>query len=117
MVSMPYHGLSSFLPIEQQIAELQAKRFNALPRAFFFSTLYEALEVIHTTSTVSMPYHGLSSFLQAKRHELIKKITVSMPYHGLSSFLLVTRLDNGSKYQCFNALPRAFFFSTFRYDP
>ena len=39
MVSMPYHGLSSFL--------------HKLPR-----------KVVHYVKPVSMPYHGLSSFLR-----------------------------------------------------
>ena len=37
--------------------------FNALPRAFFFST-YRIKALRDIRDDVSMPYHGLSSFLR-----------------------------------------------------
>ena len=84
---MPYHGLSSFL---------HSKTVRSLRDAY-----------------VSMPYHGLSSFLQRTVLQKFIFITVSMPYHGLSSFLHIGQslIDNSDMF-CFNALPRAFFFST-----
>ena len=62
---------------------------------------------------VSMPYHGLSSFLQLfMLKEVVITLLVSMPYHGLSSFLPLLKQYTRIKPVCFNALPRAFFFST-----
>ena len=86
-VSMPYHGLSSFLLKNNFTEKINVKCFNALPRAFFFSTLRK-LKFIASICIVSMPYHGLSSFLQLRHKEV------------------------GKGLDCFNALPRAFFFST-----
>ena len=88
-VSMPYHGLSSFLPLTESIDRLDKQAcFNALPRAFFFSTLSTEVSLKKDLKLVSMPYHGLSSFLR------------------------FNNLIGGSGEYCFNALPRAFFFST-----
>ena len=89
------------------------KCFNALPRAFFFSTKMQMRMNIKNRINVSMPYHGLSSFLPKNilyNKEGIKN--VSMPYHGLSSFLHEGYLVYRRMLLCFNALPRAFFFST-----
>ena len=65
----------------------QSLCFNALPRAFFFSTEYKK--------------PGNKKF----NH-------VSMPYLGLSSFLQLYQLISTRIQLRFNALPRAFFFST-----
>ena len=60
-----------------------------------------------------MPYHGLSSFLLEIAKDIIKhNASVSMPYHGLSSFLQDGLSDLDYLEKGFNALPRAFFFST-----
>ena len=89
-VSMPYHGLSSFLhwgrinnlstgimfqcPTTGFLLFYPQKRlvvstrlttsFNALPRTFFFSTHRRTQEWIYAGYCVSMPYLGLSSFLR-----------------------------------------------------
>ena len=64
VVSMPYLGLSSFLHADKgYILFVPEPRFNALPRAFFFSTT-TGEEVSEENTDVSMPYLGLSSFLR-----------------------------------------------------
>ena len=85
---MPYLGLSSFLRLDGTDLETDiAYCFNALPRAFFFSTEEKYVRK-GKQHTVSMPYLGLSSFLL---HYILRKVLytkhVSMPYLGLSSFL------------------------------
>ena len=86
-VSMPYLGLSSFLRFSNPSSPTSFKGFNALPRAFFFSTLSQNMPT-RFSKNVSMPYLGLSSFLQyVKREICLRYICVSMPYLGLSSFL------------------------------
>ena len=63
VVSMPYLGLSSFLLRNSESVKWGAWCFNALPRAFFFSTA-KSFTITKDTRQVSMPYLGLSSFLR-----------------------------------------------------
>ena len=109
---MPYLGLSSFLLHSRKMERWSLKCFNALPRAFFFSTFLKPFQSYqfqrfqcptsgfllfyrhnrkakwNSNGNVSMPYLGLSSFLQGLGRLVgRKKRIVSMPYLGLSSFL------------------------------
>ena len=61
----PTTGFLLFYNFQNFQRKFQNIRFNALPRAFFFSTL---LSLIAPSShkIVSMPYLGLSSFLHIK---------------------------------------------------
>ena len=62
------------------------KGFNALPRAFFFSTDYHE-ENLFRQCFVSMPYLGLSSFLPYKGGEGVSKNkTFQCPTSGFLLF-------------------------------
>ena len=83
-----------------------------------FSLFYvQQLTSCQSSISVSMPYFGLFSFLPISMNTIIKFFkTVSMPYLGLSSFLhICSKLVTHYLIRRFNALPRAFFFSTATY--
>ena len=88
--------------------------FNALPRAFFFSTYGYKLNKKPLTNPVSMPYLGLSSFLHTfSKTRKLDGILFQCPTSGFLLFYRTGTLRHSSvKNSCFNALPRAFFFST-----
>ena len=87
VVSMPYFGLFPFLRNLVMSKEVKEACFNALLRAFSFSTVYDKL---------------LS----------VLKQRVSMPYFGLFPFLHIEALTESIDRLGFNALLRAFSFST-----
>ena len=88
--------------------------FNALFRAFFFST-YVKSAVSICWIMVSMPYFGLSSFLR-ERITMIKSSKLSFNALPRAFFFSTCKpyWKRNSDKECFNALPRAFFFSTRR---
>ena len=111
--------------------------FNALPRAFFFSTMsakmYDSVNKVMFQCPTSgfllfyrlygimnnyqvllfqCPTSGFLLFYNKEKILFCSLKFVSMPYLGLSSFLLLATWDNSKLIKCFNALPRAFFFST-----
>ena len=88
LVSMPYLGLSSFLPERNNCMNVFTKKFQCPTSGFL-----------------------LFYFLSQAKREIIGS-SVSMPYLGLSSFLQEMCLADLKCEGCFNALPRAFFFST-----
>ena len=100
-VSMPYLGLTSFLRIERRW-ELCGKMCQCPisgSRHFYHSDARGG----KTQRNVSMPYLGLTSFLQRRRCKRGRcKKTVSMPYLGLTSFLqlIIIRKKNDFMCQC-----------------
>ena len=110
---MPYIGLSSFLHIcSKLVTHYLIRRFNALPRAFFFSTniTEESKSELMTFQCPTSGFLLFYKYVEPNMYHIVS--SVSMPYLGLSSFLQnITRLMKNLP-QCFNALPRAFFFST-----
>jgi len=120
-VSMPYFGLSPFLPDNGRFSE--NKEGVSMPYFGLSPFLPDNGRFSENKEGVSMPYFGLSPFLQkicnssndglwcqcptsgslhfycwSSRRKGNKKNKVSMPYFGLSSFLryaLETRINTG----------------------
>ena len=131
---------TGFLPFYRTVLRVLAtwdNCFNALFRAFFFSTRREMEDHMISVSLFQCPISGFLLFYQLEAMSGIKQpvsfnalprafffstpgnkkqfnhqCSVSMPYLGLSSFLHMYELLKSELNSCFNALPRAFFFST-----
>ena len=108
---MPYHGLSSFLQLPKLPTEIPKYPFQCPTSGFLLFYKYSMYQK-EKDMVVSMPYLGFSSFLPLCALEKRNLISVSMPYLGLSSFLQKKKSAETNIETCFNALPRAFFFST-----
>ena len=113
MFQYPTSGFSLFYgaKFKETLAKLAC--FNALLRAFLFST--------HTCTLwqgrvikFQCPTSGFSLFYTVSSAHNDHAQNVSMPYFGLFSFLLRERMIKMKSYICFNALLRAFLFSTLR---
>ena len=66
---MPYLGLSSFLLIYEQHKRKYREGFNALPRAFFFSTELKAI-VFYVNFLFQCPTSGFLLFYAMSLHPL-----------------------------------------------
>ena len=109
---MPYHGLSSFLRYAADTNSDTGGSFNALPRAFFFSTNRIVEEMLNVL-LFQCPTTGFLLFYEDYTHIITVADTLfQCPTTGFLLFYKYTCICKRVVFSCFNALPRAFFFST-----
>ncbi len=109
---MPYHGLSSFLRYAADTNSDTGGSFNALPRAFFFSTNRIVEEMLNVL-LFQCPTTGFLLFYEDYTHIITVADTLfQCPTTGFLLFYNCGKIMQSKKMVCFNALPRAFFFST-----
>ncbi len=101
---MPYIGLSSFLHIcSKLVTHYLIRRFNALPRAFFFSTniTEESKSELMTFQCPTSGFLLFYKYVEPNMYHIVS--SVSMPYLGLSSFLRWQEMEenmNQEMFQC-----------------
>ena len=91
---MPYFGLFSFLRLRLQVTKSEKETcFNALLRAFLFSTVPPDLGR-QTLGVFQCPTSGFSLFYDNRLEYKRKRVMfVSMPYFGLFSFLRISNME------------------------
>ena len=108
---------TGFLPFYRTVLRVLAtwdNCFNALFRAFFFSTRREMEDHMISVSLFQCPISGFLLFYQLEAMSGIKQ---PVSFNALPRAFFFSTLWNDVvqfiNSDCFNALPRAFFFSTF----
>ena len=109
---MPYFGLSSFLPAWSYERNQTTCKFQCPTSGFLLFYLIVTYRIIFTEIKFQCPTSGFLLFYFIPEKWKGGVWSVSMPYLGLSSFLRFSNPSSPTSFKGFNALPRAFFFST-----
>ena len=115
MFQCPTSGFLLFYSNQPQWFSINHIRFNALPRAFFFSTFRNNMMSYVNTCFNALPRaFFFSTLLSGDRKQLLRYLLFQCPTSGFLLFYLWKKQKHFSiRPLCFNALPRAFFFSTY----
>ena len=112
---MPYLGLSSFLLHHMKVGFHQWTGFQCPTSGFLLFYGVERCGTIYKFRLFQCPTSGFLLFYGARFKETIAKLALfQCPTSGFLLFYQYSEKENVDMRVCFNALPRAFFFSTIK---